>query len=363
MPVQLPVKTETEFKIEVAPGTGSTAPSIVDSIPLKLVLWLAAPYLAGQTCEDAVRKAHQIYQSNRFASTIDILGEDCTNDSDCEAFVEAYKHVVDTVSSMPLPCSRASEQMTVSLKPSMFATDVPTNRNAGTAGAMAKAYDRIKTVVEYALKRGVRMTIEAEDHRWTDFHLDTYFSLLNAGCSNVGTVLQSRLFRTKDDVKRFDERGRVRMVIGIYNEPGEIAYTDKAIMKDRLIDYCAELAARGTYVELATHDSNTLGKFFTQVAIPQRLSASQFETQYLLGVPRLEVQQALVSGQYFAQLAEKAPSAVHDYLGDLARTGTVVRMYLPYGKDQVAGPYCKRRLRGNPNMIAYGIKNFLHIKN
>ena len=51
-----------------------------------------------------------------------------------------------------------------------------------------------------------------------------------------------------------------------------------------------------------------------------------------------------------------------EQLAELARSGVLVRMYLPYGKEDVAGPYCKRRLQANPNMISYGIKNLLHIK-
>src|SRR5262249_52890086 len=145
-------------------------------------------------------------------------------------------------------------------------------------------------------------------------------------------------------------------------EAADIAETNKTVMKERLIDYASELAARGTYIELATHDETVLKNFFQRVAIPQRLGADRFEVQMLLSVPRKDVQQSLVDGSYFAALAQNAPSNQLDYLGDLARTGAVVRMYLPYGKDAVAGPYCKRRLKGNPHMISYGIKNFLNLR-
>ncbi len=56
------------------------------------------------------------------------------------------------------------------------------------------------------------MTLEAEDHRWTNFQLESYFALVNAGYSNLGTVLQTRLFRTEKDLDRFDQRMRVRLV-------------------------------------------------------------------------------------------------------------------------------------------------------
>lgn len=335
---------------------------MLDSLPIPLVLWLAAPYLAGKTAEDAIKKAHQVYRQSRFSSTIDILGEDCTKDSDCDHFVEAYKRVVDLVSSSPVPCHRPEEQMSISFKPSMFSTVVPTDKGADTNARLIDAYNRIKSIVDYGKQKNVRMTIEAEDHRWADFHLDTYFSLLDAGYTNLGTVLQSRLIRTKNDLKRFDERSRVRMVIGIYNEPADIALTEKPQMKKILLEYAAELAARGTYVEIATHDTDCVRNFIERVAIPQKLPVNKWEVQMLLGVPRKQLQEALVSGKYFGQLAETANSNSLEYLSDLARTGVLVRMYLPFGKDAVAGPYCKRRLKANPNMVAYGFKNFFHIK-
>jgi proline dehydrogenase len=362
MPVALPAKEHSELEPPLAPGNNVIAPCLVDTLPLPVVLWLASPYLAGKSLEEAVRRAHQVYQENRFTSTIDILGEDCSNECDCDRFVEAYRKTIDAVANNQLPGATEHSGITVSFKPSMFSTKVPTEGTQECKRELADAYYRMKTVVDYAKQRGVRMTIEAEDHNWTDFQLDTYFSLLNEGYDNLGTVLQSRLFRTKSDIKRFDQRCRVRLVIGIYNESADIAHTNKATMKELLVDYAGELAARGTYIELASHDTETVHKFIERIAIPQQLSVDRFETQWLLGVPRLEEQQALVSGAYFKQIAQQAPSSALDYLSELARTGITVRMYLPFGKDTVAGPYCKRRLRANPHMISYGIKNFLHLR-
>jgi proline dehydrogenase len=366
MPVQLPVKRQTELD-NVAPTAGSASNSIVDYIPLKLVLWLASPYVAGETYQSAIDKGHELYKKNRFTGTIDILGEDCSSDRDCDLFVDAYKATIDAVAARPLPVSRPAEQLTISFKPSMFSPIVPTENRADRIAVLGRAYDRMEEVVAYAKERGINMTLEAEDHRWADFHLDSYFQLVKAGYSNLGTVIQSRLFRTKEDIKRFDDSHRVRMVIGIYNEPASIALTDKAQMKTLLVDYAAEIAARGSYIELATHDAGCIADFVERVAIPQRLPNTRWENQMLLGVPRIELQQSLASGKYFADLANNGSKSTSttkaiEYLSDMARTGVPVRMYLPYGKDAVAAPYCKRRLRANPNMMLFGIKNFLHIK-
>jgi proline dehydrogenase len=212
------------------------------------------------------------------------------------------------------------------------------------------------------MKNNISMTLEAEDHRWANFHLEAYFALINAGYTNLGTVLQTRLFRTEKDVARFDERMRVRLVIGIYNEPAQLAHTDKRNMKELVVTYAQQLLNKGTYVELATHDAKCVEHFYRSVAVPHKIGPENFEHQFLLGVPRAKLQKGLISGQYFAELARTMPSEHGEQLERLQRRGAIVRMYLPYGTPRVSGAYCRRRLRENPNMIAYGIKNVFGIQ-
>jgi hypothetical protein len=152
------------------------------------------------------------------------------------------------------------------------------------------------------------------------------------------------------------------MVIGIYNEPAEIALMQKPEMKKAAVTYAAELLGRGTYVELASHDENCMQSFIEDAVLPTRSTAERFEIQHLLGVPRKEIQQSFASGQFFIAMAENASGHRREQIAELARAGVLLRMYLPFGQDNVAGPYCKRRLKANPNMIGFGIKNLLHMK-
>jgi proline dehydrogenase len=344
-----------ERRVPTVPTTTNSRFSIFDILPLPAILYLAKPYLAGQTPEDALYKGQQIFESDHFCGTLDILGEDASTEADCEQYVEKYKSLIDLVAGNPIKSAFDREKLTVSMKPSMFCDVVPTAQASRVQ--MDKAFERIARVVDYASKKKIRMTLEAEDWRWANFHLDAYFSLINAGYTNLGTVLQTRLFRSKNDLKRFDENSRVRLVIGIYQESPDIAFLDKRSMKDLLLEFSKELFARGTYVELATHDAEYIRRFAQEVVIPQKVQPQQFETQFLLGVPRYKLQKSLVNGDFF-----KDPEFASPHAEVLARAGCLVRMYLPYGKDKVAGPYCKRRLIHNPNMIAYGIKNLLGIQ-
>lgn len=340
--------------------------SVVDALPLSLVLWLARPYLAGQTSVQAIDLAHEIYSRHKFASTIDILGEESRSDDDCEHAVAAYRQLIDGVAAKPINVSghfSKNAQMTISIKPSMF-TVVEEVGGALTAKHLDRAYERIEALVGYAKSKQINMTLEAEDHRWTDFHLDTYVSLINKGYTNLGTVLQSRLFRTRNDLRRFDERMRVRMVIGIYQEPAEIAQTQKPVMKSLLVEYSKELLARGTYVEVASHDEKCQEQFIKEAVLPLKASATQFESQFLLGVPRKELEANLTSGSYFRRMLEtnnELNAADKEHLEKLSATGELVRLYLPYGENKLSAAYCKRRLKANPNMALFGIKNLLRI--
>jgi hypothetical protein len=368
MPQQTAIKGNTKVvpmgttnQAEEAPGQPIQPPakSLFDSIPIPLVLLLASPYLAGESAEEAMSLAQKLYKENKFSSTLDILGEDMSNDQDCDASVVQYKHLIDAISQSPLPVSETRRQPTVSFKPSMFATTAP---HAGMvkSAELDKAYSRIESVVAYASECHINVTLEAEDHRWTDFQLASYHALIESGYRNIGTVLQSRLFRTSEDIKRFDDRMRTRVVIGIYNEPSTVAHTHKPVMKELLVKYARELLARGTYAEVATHDTDCLESFFKDVVIPDKVPSAAFETQYLHGVPRRRFQQSLINGEYFAQ-SDSYDARYEKHMQELANKGILVRMYLPFGEGKVAGAYCRRRLKENPNMALYGLKNLLRL--
>jgi proline dehydrogenase len=336
----------------------SKIPRLAGFLPERLVLFLAQPYLAGQSADDALEIARQTYADSRFSSTLDILGEDMQNDEECEAIVEAYISLIDAIIEVPLKVDSARQQMTVSMKPSMFSTKAP-QPGLSSKEALDQAFDRISRVVDHGFKKGVNLTLEAEDHRWTNFQLESYFALVNAGYTNLGTVLQSRLLRTAQDLKRFDSRMRVRLVIGIYNEPQEIAHTDKRVMKARLVEYARQLLKRGVYVEIASHDEACIRSFVKEVVIPERISAHNFEFQFLQGVPRLSLQKKLAAGTFFAEFLYAVPEKDKEFVRLLQATKSLVRLYLPFGTAKVSGAYCRRRLIENPNMIAYGIKNLL----
>ena len=212
---------------------------------------------------------------------------------------------------------------TVSLKPTQL----------GIHESETYCLDNIRKVLACAATRKIRVTVDMEDRHFTDVTL-RLFKALRDEFDNVGTVLQSRLYRTRDDIVALHAKPcRVRICIGIYKEPREVAYTDKPAMKEKLFEYVQLLLDKGHYPEIATHDEPLIRRcieYLDRRGCPK----DAYEFQMLLGVPRDEIQR------------------------DILDSGVVLRLYVPFAEEwEYAIAYCKRRLAANPMMAVFVMKN------
>ena len=290
-------------------------------IPGPLVRWFARPYVAGGSVEDAVDTAARLLERDVLA-TRDLLGEEVRDAQQVRRNVGAYERLADALSAHP-SLHDGERRASVSIKPSAFTTAGP-----------AEAADSVRALARYCAQRGVPVTIDMEDRRWTDWTLDIAEELYGAGL-DVGTVLQTRLNRTREDVERLPEGMRVRLVIGIYPEPAEVACTDKREMKERMVAYGARLLERGARVECATHDVEFLERFLREVA---PMAPDRCELQMLLGVPRRNFVRRLRAGEYGVKLP--------------------VRLYIPFALSwQEATAYLRRRMHESPGIVWLVLRN------
>jgi proline dehydrogenase len=291
--------------------------AIIDLAPSPIVRIFAAPYVAGKGVESGVRKADEIWNASKLHATVDLLGEEVFKREDVEATVALYYRMVDLLGGRAYA--------SISLKPTQL----------GIHESEAYCLENIRKVVGYARAGQIQVTVDMEDHDFTDVTL-RLFKALRDEFENVGTVLQSRLYRTKDDIAALHEkRCRVRICIGIYKEPKSIAYTDKTAMKQKLFEYVALLLDKGHFPEIATHDEPLILRcleYLDKRGCPK----DAYEFQMLLGVPR------------------------HDIQTQIVNDGRVMRLYVPFAVEwKYAVAYCKRRLAANPMMGAYVLKNLL----
>jgi proline dehydrogenase len=317
---------------------GSLA-KLLDLTPPSLVRLFARPYVAGEGLESALAVARRLQRDAGIVATLDLLAEEVRSKERVAANRASYLEMIRGIASDPAFPS-PGVRPTASVKLSSFTT-APLDRGGDGRGAREAA----EALAVEAKRLGVPLTVDMEDHHWTDFTLDVAIDLFRRGF-DVGTVLQTRLHRTERDLERIPAGMRLRLVIGIYLEPKEIALVDKPAMKERLLTQSARLFDRGVHVEFASHDETTVRRFVAEVVRPRELGGERYEVQMLYGVPRAALLAEILAGRLAPP--DRAPPAV--------------RLYVPYATawDQ-ATAYCRRRLRNNPNMARYVLLNLLQI--
>ncbi|HEY6606630.1 MAG TPA: proline dehydrogenase family protein [Gaiellaceae bacterium] len=281
---------------------------LLPAVPRPVVHKLSERYIAGAELKDARETVRRVNAQGKMA-TIDVLGEEITDEEDAAAIVDAYEDVFADI-------GRAGLDSNVSVKL--------------TALGLKLGYDicaaNLRSVVEDAASRANFVRIDMEDSSTTDETLRLYRELREDGHDNVGIVLQATLRRTLGDVRALaDLKPSVRLCKGIYLEPPAIAYQDYEAVRASYVTALQTLLDSGCYVGIATHDEWLLQEGRRLVA-EHGLDRDEYEFQMLLGV---------------------TPG-----LGDeLVREGHRLRIYVPFGRRWYE--YSLRRLQENPKIAGY----------
>lgn len=284
----------------------------------KAIVWVVARrYVAGSELEQALQRITALRGSG-FDTILDELGEAVEEAGQAEAAVLEYERAMDALDGLDPICS-------ISVKPTHLGLLIDRElceRLLSRLCVRAAAADR-------------KVRFEMEDSPTIDSTLAVYRKLRGEH-PNLGIVLQSRLFRTADDVEALLELGSgldVRLVKGIYIEPPEIAWTDPADISKSFIDLARRLVDGGAFVAFATHDSAVADACAEIVRQAGRsdvpANERSYEFQLLMGVRAGEAQRLRLAGHR-------------------------VRVYVPYGKDWYA--YSMRRLSRNPEIARHVIR-------
>jgi len=190
---------------------------VISLAPTPLVKLFASPYVAGDSIEAAVDTSQKLWEERRVCSTIDLLGEELESDEEVQYSINVYERLIDALGSQ--------DYATISLKPSQL----------GSHRGTEHCREVIRGIIQRAEQYNIKVTLDMEDHSFTEMTLDI-FRALKKDHPTFGTVLQARLFRTDDDIISLkDLKTRIRICIGIYNEPKEIALQSKPEMKKKLL--------------------------------------------------------------------------------------------------------------------------------
>lgn len=272
---------------------------------------VARRFVAGETLDDAVRVAHKL-NSRRISASLDHLGENTSDEREASAATNDYVNILDRIHQQGVDAN-------ISIKLTALGLDI----------SESLCRDNLTRVLSRAQEYGTFVRVDMEGSEYTQRTMDIVVDF-HKTFPNVGTVLQTALFRTPDDVERLlSERVRMRLVKGAYLEPPTIAYPAKADVDAAYLRLLRPLLERAVYPAIATHDERMIDATI-QIAKEQRIPHARFEFQMLYGIRR--------------DLQER-----------LATAGYNVRVYIPYGSQWY--PYLTRRMAERPANLIFILSN------
>jgi proline dehydrogenase len=268
-------------------------------------------FIAGEKLEDAIQVTRRL-NTQGFLVALDYLGESTTRPEEAENAAHQYITLLRRI-------AETGVNACISIKLTQLGLDLDYE--------LCRQY--LKEVLEAAQELHNFVWIDMESSRHTDRTLDLFCELYPL-YPNSGTVLQSYLYRTPNDLERLLALGaRIRLVKGAYAEPREVAYPDKRSVDRQFKVLMERLLECGREPAIATHDVRLI-EHAKQYAAKIGLRKDQFEFQLLYGISR-ELQKRLVAEGY--------------------RT----LIYVPYGEQWY--PYFSRRLAEQPANLYFILRN------
>ena len=274
----------------------------------------ASRFVAGETLDEAVTAVRALNRRDITAS-LDLLGESVKEAAAAGEAAGQIVAVVDRIAAERLECN-------VSIKLTQIGFDL----------GPAVVRENVRRILDRARKHGIFIRVDMEGSAYTQQTLALFEDELFPayGRDGVGIVLQSYLYRTRDDVTRLIARGaRVRLCKGAYKEPAAVAYPLKADVDRSYAELMELLIEQGPYPGIATHDEALLARARRFVET-RKIPHDRFEFQMLYGVRR-------------------------DLQDQLVREGYRLRVYVPFGTQWY--PYFMRRLAERPANIAFILGN------
>lgn len=276
----------------------------------------ARRFVAGETLDEAVAAARQLNEKGMMVS-LDHLGESVFNKEAALSATEDYLVLLDAIQTHKLDAN-------VSIKLTQLGLDIDESL----------CIDNMRRILAKASEIQTTVNIDMEGSAYTEATL-RIFRQLHQEFQNVGTVIQSYLYRSEADMQQLAQAGAaIRLCKGAYKEPPDIAFPEKADVDASYIKLMQHYLSndsrqRKSYLKVATHDPKIIQATIDYVQT-NAVKPSEFEFQMLYGIrPQTQL-----------ELVEK---------------GYRMRIYVPYGTEWY--PYFMRRLAERPANIWFILKN------
>ena len=285
---------------------------ILPFLPKFLVKIVASPYIAGITDEEMLQNVEKLNRKG-FKVAIDILGEHVKTENEAEEITKRYIRIYDEINKRNLLAN-------ISIKLTHIGQDL----------GIDIVRNNLSKLVEAAKKNNNFLRLDMENVPYTSETIQLYKEMFN-NYNQIGIVIQAYLHRSIDDIKALsNDKFNVRICKGIYVEDPHLVLNDYNDIRENYISLVKESLNNGSYVGIATHDEFLIDSLYSWI-LENNISKDRYEFQVLHGVP------------------------MQKKLKKLMEDGNIVRVYLPYGDNWY--DYSVRRLKENPKMAGYIIKN------
>lgn len=265
---------------------------------------LVKRFIAGDNLDQALVVAEDLV-ARGFHTSLDYLGENTKTEAEALAAKATYIQMLQRIAASP-----CAPRTNISIKLTQCGLDLGDDY----------AVENYREVLREAEKLGNFVRVDMEASEYTERTIQIMGRVWEDH-KNTGTVLQTYLYRTPDDVELMIRLGmRTRLVKGAYLEPATVAHPEKSKVDDAYMTLGKRMLEAANYPAFATQDEKIISAL-TVHAQEKGISQDKFEFQMLYGIRR-------------------------DLQDRLRDQGYNVRVYIPFG--DMWYPYFTRRLAERP---------------
>lgn len=269
----------------------------------------ADKFVAGTNLSEAVEVIKEL-NTHGISTTLDNLGEFVEDRAEATAAKNQVLDVLDAINTENLDSH-------ISVKLTQLGLDIDTDF----------CLDNMREILAKAKENNVFVNLDMEKYVHYQKTLDVLLELRKE-FDNVGTVMQSYLYRTLEDLEDLKDV-RLRITKGAYKESEEVAYQSKEEIDANYLEVVKTRLLGDTFTSIATHDHNIINEV-KKFAEANNIDKDKFEFQMLYGF-RVEMQYSL------------------------AEEGYNFCTYIPFGDDWFG--YFMRRLAERPQNVNLVLKD------
>ncbi|MGJ9458662.1 proline dehydrogenase family protein [Oceanobacillus sp. CF4.6] len=275
----------------------------------------AEKFVAGTNMDNVIDTLKEL-NSRGISGTLDNLGEFVSDKSEASLAKTEIIRILEKINEENLDCH-------VSVKLTQLGLDIDQEFCIGN----------MKEILDAASAYHIFINIDMEKYIHYSKTLEILKTLRNE-YKNVGTVIQSYLYRAENDLEQLKDV-RLRLVKGAYKESDEVAFYSKEEIDRNFIKLAKKRLLGDAFTSIATHDHNIIEELKGFVK-ENNFSKDKFEFQMLYGF-RTEM---------------------HD---ELVEEGYNFCTYIPFGDDWFG--YFMRRLAERPQNMNLVVKDIIYGKN